>query len=81
MGGDTVRTLQHLLERKAFPGYDTDASWVRSLTCVSTPLNGSTSSQDVAHRFCVAVATPSNAAPYLRLTSTRTLDVLADTAL
>ena len=35
--------LQHLLERRFFPSHPlTSASWIRSLTCVSTPLNGVT---------------------------------------
>eukprot|EP00940_MAST-03C_sp_MAST-3C-sp2_P003062 g3062.t1 len=42
MGGTTVRYLQHLLEEKYFPEYpDSSASWIRSLSCVSSPHNGS----------------------------------------
>ena len=37
----TVRYLQHLLDRKFFPGYpDTSANWICSLSCVSSPHNG-----------------------------------------
>lgn len=42
MGGDTVRVLQHMLENKFFHGYDTSAAWIKSITCISSPLNGST---------------------------------------
>lgn len=41
MGGGTVRYLQHLLDRRFFPGYpDTSANWICSLSCVSSPHNG-----------------------------------------
>ena len=40
-GGMTVRLLLHYLEKKAFLGYeDTSPEWVRSVTTINTPHNG-----------------------------------------
>ena len=40
-GGQTIRVLQQLLHEGAFEGHDTSAGWVRSVTCISSTLNGS----------------------------------------
>ena len=40
IGGVTARVLQQLLADRFFPGHDTDASWIRSLTTLSSPHNG-----------------------------------------
>lgn len=40
IGGVTARVLQQLLAEQAFPGHQTSAAWVRSLTCLASPLNG-----------------------------------------
>eukprot|EP00960_Hanusia_phi_P059511 764193-Hanusia_phi.AAC.2 len=40
LGGATVRYLQHLLQARAFPGHETDADWILSLSALSAPLNG-----------------------------------------
>ena len=41
LGGSTVRVLQHLLHICAFPGHNTSADWICSLTAINAPLNGS----------------------------------------
>ena len=40
IGGLTARVLQQLLAEQFFPGHSTSAAWVRSLVCLSSPLNG-----------------------------------------
>ena len=40
IGGVTLRVLQQLLEAGAFPGHQTSAAWMRSLTTISSPHNG-----------------------------------------
>uniref|UniRef100_A0A1I8FK36 Lipase n=1 Tax=Macrostomum lignano TaxID=282301 RepID=A0A1I8FK36_9PLAT len=40
-GGNTIRLLQHLLATD-FWGRGTSAAWVKSVTCIASPLNGST---------------------------------------
>ena len=43
LGGQTARYLQHLLAQgDFFDGYRTSAAWVRSITALSSPLNGTT---------------------------------------
>ncbi len=39
-GGMTVRLLMHYLEKKAFVGYDTSPDWVRSMSTINSPHNG-----------------------------------------
>jgi len=39
-GGSTAWVLQNYLAQKKFPGYETDASWVKGIICVNSPLNG-----------------------------------------
>lgn len=56
LGGVTARVLQHYLDTRAFPGHKTDGSWIRSINCISAPLNGALAtyalgaSQDAAPR-------------------------------
>lgn len=40
-GGQTIRVLQQLLSEGAFEEHCTCAGWIRSITCISSPLNGS----------------------------------------
>jgi len=41
IGGMTARVLVHLLRQRAFPSHpNTSCAWVRSLTALSSPLNG-----------------------------------------
>jgi triacylglycerol esterase/lipase EstA (alpha/beta hydrolase family) len=40
-GGATARLLQQYLHEKIFPGWDTSADWVYSITALNSPLNGS----------------------------------------
>jgi len=40
IGGVTLRVLQHLLATRAFPGHDTSAAWIRSVTALASPHNG-----------------------------------------
>lgn len=40
IGGVTARMLQQLLADQAFPGHETSAAWIRSIVCLSSPLNG-----------------------------------------
>ncbi|PAA75235.1 hypothetical protein BOX15_Mlig033366g1 [Macrostomum lignano] len=42
-GGNTIRQLQHLLQLD-FWDRGTNASWVKSVTCIMAPMNGSTAS-------------------------------------
>ncbi|CAF0853685.1 unnamed protein product [Didymodactylos carnosus] len=42
LGGPTSLALQSQLEQQLFPGYETSASWIRSITCVSAPMLGTT---------------------------------------
>lgn len=42
MGAPTIRMLQKLLAAKAFPGFETSADWVHSITTISGVNNGST---------------------------------------
>ncbi|KNC76405.1 hypothetical protein SARC_11093 [Sphaeroforma arctica JP610] len=47
-GGPTARVFQQYLHEKRFTGYsNTDASWVRSLTTVCAPHNGTTAAHSV----------------------------------
>jgi hypothetical protein len=41
LGGVTIRVLQHLLDTRAFPGHNTSAAWITSITVINAPLNGS----------------------------------------
>lgn len=41
-GGNTARYLQHLLDIRFFPEHDTSGSWIRSIVCIASPLNGTT---------------------------------------
>lgn len=39
-GGITAWALQNYLAAGKFPGYDTDASWIKAVLCVNSPFNG-----------------------------------------
>ncbi|KNC83744.1 hypothetical protein SARC_04021 [Sphaeroforma arctica JP610] len=47
-GGNTARALQQYLHEQRFPGYDTAADWIFSLTAIAAPLNGSSIVHDLA---------------------------------
>ena len=40
IGGVTLRVLQRMLHEQAFPGYETSAAWIRSITTLASPHNG-----------------------------------------
>jgi len=51
-----VRLLQHLLHVRAFPGHDTSADWIVSLTAISAPLNGELAAYALGEREASAPA-------------------------
>ena len=45
-----LSSIQHLLHVRAFPGHDTAADWILSLTAINAPLNGSLAAYALGER-------------------------------
>lgn len=56
LGGNTCRFLQQLLADIFFVGHDTSADWIKSVTCIATPLNGSLATYSLGANAAVAPA-------------------------
>ena len=63
IGGLTARVLQQLLAEQFFPGHDTSASWIRSIVCLSSPLNGDPVVYSLGLRSEDRVAPPAKCSP------------------